>query len=158
MVIGVGNRHRHDDAVGLDVAARVASRLGDRARVVAFDGESTGLLDLWADAALVVLVDAVASGGPAGRVRRFEGDLGALPVGPPTSSTHGLGLAEVWRLGSALGQLPERAVLFGIEGQDFAPGIGLTPEVARSVDAVVGLVAAELAEVGPSARGAPHDA
>jgi hydrogenase maturation protease len=150
IVIGVGNRHRHDDAVGLDAADRASARLAGRARVVLFDGESTELLDLWAGVGLVVLVDALPPRGRPGTVRRFEGDLANLAAGPGTSSTHGLGVGEVWRLGATLGQLPERIVVFGVEGAEFGPGIGLTPAVARAIDPVADAIVAEV--VGPPSK------
>lgn len=145
LVIGVGNLHRRDDAVGLETAERVERRLGDRIRVVPFGGESTGLLDLWAGAGLVVVVDALSSHGHPGRIHRFEGDLSALLTEPPTTSTHALGVGQVWKLGSSLGQLPQRLVVFGVEGQEFAPGVGLSPAVARSIEPLTEAVIAEVA-------------
>ncbi len=151
LVIGVGNRHRRDDALGLETAERVEARLRGRARVVPFDGESTGLLDLWSGAGLVVLVDALRSRGHPGRIHRFDGDLADLLSEEPTASTHALSVGEVWRLGASLGQLPERLVVFGVEGEQFAPGIGLSPAVARSMDALSDAVVAEVLE-HPSVR------
>ena len=152
LVIGVGNRHRRDDAVGLETADRIERRLGDRIRVVPFDGESTGLLDLWTGAGLVILVDAIPSHGHPGRIHRFEGDLSALAAEPPTTSTHGLSVGEVWRLGASLGRLPDRLVVFGVEGEEFTPGVGLSAAVARSVDTVTEAVVAEVGR-DPSLRG-----
>ncbi|MGA8543508.1 MAG: hydrogenase maturation protease [Thermoplasmata archaeon] len=144
LVIGVGNRHRRDDAVGLDTADRVSPRLAGHARVVLFDGESTDLLDLWTGAGLVVLVDALPPRGEPGRVRRFEGDLTALISKSPASSTHGLSVGEVWRLGATLGQLPDRIVVFGVEGAEFTPGVGLSPAVARAIDPVAEAIISEV--------------
>jgi hydrogenase maturation protease len=152
LLIGVGNRHRHDDALGLEVAARLRPRVGDRARVVPFEGESTGLLDLWAGEPFVVLVDAVQSRGTAGRVHRIDGDLSPLLSEPVPSSTHGLGVGEAWRLGRSLGQLPERIVVFGVEGEDFTPGVGLSPAVARSLPALADAVEQELRRERSPAR------
>ncbi len=149
LVIGVGNLHRHDDAVGLEVADQVRERLGDRVRVVSFSGESTGLLDVWSGASLVVVVDAIRSHGTPGQLHRFEGDLSPLLAENPTSSTHGLSVAEAWRLGRSLEQLPERLVVFGVEGEDFSPGIGLTPAVARSLGSLTGAVVAEVLRDAP---------
>jgi len=36
LVIGVGNRHRRDDALGLEAAGRLQPRLAERARVVPY--------------------------------------------------------------------------------------------------------------------------
>ncbi|HXQ48953.1 MAG TPA: hydrogenase maturation protease [Thermoplasmata archaeon] len=154
LVIGVGNRHRHDDAIGLEAVDRVRERLGDRVRALPYDGESTGLLDLWAGVSLVVLVDALRSHGAPGRIHRFEGDLAPLLAEPATTSTHGLSVGEVWRLGRSLGQVPDRLVVLGVEGEDFSPGIGLSPPVARSLGPLTGAIVAELA-ADPSLAGEP---
>ncbi len=155
LVIGVGNRHRRDDAVGLEVAEMAEKSLRGLVRVVSFDGESTGLLDLWTGAGLVVLVDALPSHGIPGKIHRFEGDLTPLLSVQPTSSTHGLSVGEVWRLGASLGQLPDRLVVFGVEGAEFTPGVGLSPAVARSVDYLAAAVVVEVLrdpEVGVALR------
>ena len=46
-VIGVGNRWRSDDAVGLDVVGRLRGTLPGRSRVVEREGEPTSLIDAW---------------------------------------------------------------------------------------------------------------
>ncbi|MGP8072512.1 MAG: hydrogenase maturation protease [Thermoplasmata archaeon] len=153
LVIGVGNRHRRDDAVGLEAAARLGPRLGERARVVPFEGESTGLLELWKGVPLVVLVDAVPAQGQPGRIHRVEGRLAERLRGPTTSSTHGLSVGEVWQLGASLDQLPERLVVFAVEGEDFSPGVGLSPAVARSVDPVTDAVLHEVDAASTGATG-----
>jgi hydrogenase maturation protease len=152
LVIGVGNRHRHDDAVGLEAVEQVRKQLGERARVVPYDGESTGLLDLWAGVGFVILVDALSSRGAPGRIHRFEGDLTPLLDEPATTSTHGLSVGETWRLGQTLGQLPDRLVVLGVEGDDFSPGLGLSPAVARSLSPLGGAILAEVLRDPPVAR------
>ncbi|HLM90532.1 MAG TPA: hydrogenase maturation protease [Thermoplasmata archaeon] len=159
LVIGVGNRHRRDDALGLEAAGRLQPRLAERARVVPYEGESTGLLELWNRVPLVVLVDAVPAQGHPGRIHRVEGDLVERLTRPTTTSTHGLSVGEAVRLGASLDQLPGRLVVFAVEGEDFSPGVGLSPSVARAVDPVADAV---LAEVGgdraPASREVPTDA
>ena len=58
-------------------------------------------------------------------------------------STHGIGLAGVFRLARAVGAAPRRVVVVGIEGEDFAQGVGLSPAVEialpDAVDKVLGL-------------------
>jgi len=152
LVIGVGNVHRHDDAAGLEVADQVGARLGGRVRAIQFDGESTGLLDLWTGVGFVVLVDAVPSQGKPGRFHRFEGDLARFLSGSPTTSTHGLSVGEAWRLGATLQRLPKRLVIFGVEGEDFSPGIGLSPAVLQVLAPLAGAVVAEIALHDPAAR------
>ncbi len=59
------------------------------------------------------------------------------------SSTHSFGVAEAVELARALGRLPARIVVFGIEGRDFAQGEGLSPDVDAAVDEVVRRVTEE---------------
>ncbi len=134
-VIGLGNAWRRDDAAGLEVARRLGGR--------ALEGEPAGLIEALEGADEAVVVDAVSSGAPPGTVHRLEAGSSPLPAELfGVSSTHALGLAEAVELARALGRLPARVVVYGIEGADFAPGSGLSPEVAAAVDRVVEEVAA----------------
>ena len=66
-----------------------------------------------------------------------------LPAVFSRSSTHSFGVAEAVELARALGRLPARVVVFGIEGRDFTPGEGLSPDVDAAVDEVVRRVTEE---------------
>ncbi|HLI72672.1 MAG TPA: hydrogenase maturation protease [Acidimicrobiales bacterium] len=68
---------------------------------------------------------------------------------PP--STHGLGIAAVFRLARAVGRAPRRVVVVGIEGGDFGIGEGLTVPVRRSVSEAVEAVMSLVGEVAPCA-------
>jgi hydrogenase maturation protease len=69
-----------------------------------------------------------------------SGAAGAVRTAPATSS-HGLGVGQAIDLGGALHRLPGRLVVVGIEGTDFGPGPGLSPEVAAAVEPAARLVA-----------------
>jgi hydrogenase maturation protease len=129
-VIGLGNAVRGDDAAGL-IAAR---RLGG----LEHEGDPLALLDLWEGAELVVVIDAVSSGADPGTLHRFDAVAGPLPARLRSStSTHAVGLGEAIELARALGRLPARLVVYGIEGERFATGTALTPAVTAAVEAVV---------------------
>jgi hydrogenase maturation protease len=131
-VIGLGNAARGDDAAGL-IAAR---RLGG----IEHEGDPLALLDVWDGAESVVVIDAVRSGAAAGTIHRLDADE-PLPAALRTStSTHAVGLAEAVELARALGRLPARLTVYGIEGERFDAGTGLTPAVSAAVDAVVDAV------------------
>jgi hydrogenase maturation protease len=128
-VIGFGNEWRGDDGVGIEVARRVGGRV--------LEGEPIALVDVLDGDDEVVLVDAVSSGAPAGTLFRF--DAGSEPLPAPlfgASSTHALGLAEAVELARSLGRLPQRVVVYGIEGESFAFGKGLSAAVAAAADRV----------------------
>lgn len=141
VVLGVGNAFRGDDAVGLAVAERVRV-LAPELEVVVCEQEPIQLLDAWEGADLALLVDAVSSGAEPGTVHRLDATVEPVPATVFRGSTHAFGVPEVVELGRALGRLPERLLVFGIEGAAFNAGDELTPAVAAAVEPV----AAELLE------------
>ena len=129
LVIGIGNAARGDDAAGL-IAAR---RLGG----LEHEGDPLGLLDVWDGVGLAVVIDAVSSGAEPGTIHRFDAAAAPLPALLRTStSTHAVGLAEAIELARSLGRLPDRLIVYGIEGERFEAGTDLTPAVAAGTDAV----------------------
>lgn len=137
LVIGIGNRDRGDDAAGLLVADRLTSeRTGLRS-------DCTDLMDLWEGEDEVVVVDAMRTGRPAGTVTRIDAAHTPLPAGQ-FGSSHSFGLAETVELARVLGTLPERLVIYGIEGTDFT--VGANP--SRAVTAAVARLARDLASEG----------
>lgn len=146
VVIGVGSEYRHDDGVGASVIARLAATdLGDGVRLVELDGEPSRMIDAWEGCGLAVIVDAVTTGAAAGTIHRFAAE--SLIIAPSGStSSHSAGFGEALRLGEALGRLPDRVVVFGIEGVDFTLGVGLSPAAAAAIDPVVAAIRQELDE------------
>ena len=144
VVIGVGNRWRRDDAIGLEVVDALQGRVGDSVVLVHSDGEPTRLLDTFAVAPQVVMVDAVVSGAEPGAVHRFTDDRLPAQIGIGQSS-HLVQLVESIQLGKLLGKLPNGLVLIGIEATDFANGEGMTTPVASAIGEAVDAVLAELA-------------
>lgn len=135
LVVGLGNRLRGDDGVGLAVTRRLEGRVEAAGVAVAeLEGEGIGLLDAWEGAHGVVLVDCVRSGAAPGTVLRFEATDLPLPGDLRTSSsTHAVGVAETIELARALGRLPRRLVVYGIEGESFDAGAPLSARVAAVV-------------------------
>jgi hydrogenase maturation protease len=148
-VIGVGNALRGDDGVGLDVVRRLRGRaeaVGIGVRQL--EGEGIGLLDAWHGARAVVLVDGVRSGADPGAIHRIEVTDRPIPAGlRSSSSTHAVGVGEAIELARALGRLPGRLVLYGVEGGGFETGGGLSAAVAAVVDDLADIVLAEAREL-----------
>ncbi|MGI5452062.1 hydrogenase maturation protease [Streptomyces sp. CA-249302] len=155
-VIGVGNEFRRDDGVGWTVLARLRERAERRPLppgtvLATCDGDPGRLIGLWEGVGLALVVDAAhAHPGTPGRVHRLELDSGHLAQ-PPTTSSHGLGLGEAVELARALGVLPDRLVVYAVEGADSALGTGLSPAVEAAVEPLVRAVESELARHGESA-------
>ncbi len=144
LVIGVGNAYRGDDAVGLVVAQALrAVDLPDTV-IRQESGEATALMEAWAEAETVILVDAVCSGARPGTIHRLEAHAQAIPARFFHTSTHAFGVAEAIELARALGRLPRRLIVYGVEGQDFAAGAGLSPAVERVLPTVVERVVQEI--------------
>lgn len=153
LVIGVGNAYRGDDAVGLWVIRRLQDEVGDAVRIQEASGEGAALLESWQEADVVILVDAVRSGGAPGTISRFDAHEQALPVAFFRYSTHAFSVAEAVALARTLHRLPPRFVVYGIEGHTFAAGIGLSPAVEAAVEHVVTQVRREIVNQTNAAGG-----
>ncbi|MFI9152486.1 hydrogenase maturation protease [Streptomyces sp. NPDC053367] len=144
-VIGVGNDFRRDDGVGWSVVRRLSERpLPSGTDLAVCDGDPGRLIGLWEGAGLAVVVDAAhAHPGTPGRVHRLELDGGQV-TGASSTSSHGLGLGEAVQLADALGLLPQRLVVYAVEGAETSLGTGLSPAVAAVVDALADAVEREV--------------
>jgi len=145
LVVGIGNPDRGDDGAGPLVSALLRDRVPSDVRVLDSDGEVTRLLELLATADIAYLVDAGASGAPAGTVDRFDCASAPLPQSALQVSTHGLGPAEAIELARSLGQLPAQCVVYAIEAAVVGGGDGVSASVQRSAEQVADRIAAELA-------------
>jgi hydrogenase maturation protease len=106
-------------------------------------------MEVWRGAETVIIIDAVASGAPPGAIHRFDAARRPIPKGAFPCSTHAFGVAEAIELSRALGEFPRCLVVYGIEGKNFATGVGLSPEVEKAACEAVRRVFAET-HVGPS--------
>lgn len=145
VIIGIGNEFRRDDGLGpLVVAELLARQPGDPALagvdLRVSDGESLGLLSLWAGTELAVVVDAVRdSREHAGRLHELVLDDGAEAdlAGRPSTGTHDIGFGDTIALGRALGRMPHRLVIIAVTGHDFGFGREPSASVAAAVAPVV---------------------
>jgi hydrogenase maturation protease len=151
-VVGVGNRWRGDDAVGLEVVARLRGALPEGVELVEREGEPTALIDEWAGDDAVWVVDAVSSGAAAGTLHRFDAGARALPAALFRASTHHIGLPEAVELARAVDGLPEQLVVFGVEAGDVGVGGSLTPAVAAAVERTAVAVQEEVLACAESRR------
>ena len=108
------------------------------------------LLEAWTGAATAIVIDAVAGGHAApGTLHRLvvTADQGPLP--DRGASSHELGVGTAVALGSALGRLPGRLIVHGIQGADFGQGVTFSPAVAERIG---DLAAAVLADIRAAAQ------
>ena len=140
-VLGIGSPAETDNVGFLVAHALQGGFAPDRVEIAALDRPGPRLIEHMRGAATVILVDAVRSGAPPGKLHRLEGRQlnGALVH---RTSTHGFGLEETLQLAERLGELPPHLLLMGVE-------VGAAPpdpqHLAALVEAVRGEVQAALA-------------
>jgi len=144
VVIGVGNEYRSDDGVGIVVARRLRERFLTKVTVLEESGEGAALIDSWKGATWVMLVDAVRSGASPGTIHRFDARAAQIPTRFFHYSTHAFSLAEAIELARSLDQLPPHLIVYGIEGENFDAGVGLSHAVEQAVESVVERAATEV--------------
>jgi hydrogenase maturation protease len=133
VVVGVGNAFRSDDAAGLEVASRLSGRVPAGVDVITCQQEPSRLLEAFKGAGAALLVDACSSGAEPGTLHRFDAAGAAIPARVFRSSTHAFGVGETIELARALGKLPATVIVYGVEGEEFAAGQGLSPRVEAAV-------------------------
>lgn len=140
IVIGVGNRSRGDDAIGL----RVLDRLGTAVDCYESNGDPSELIVLFGSDPDVIIVDAMISGAEPGTVSTTEitmaSDPGTRIPLRSRRSTHGFGVFEALELARILGTVPHRLTVIGVEGSRFEPGAELSPELEAVSEHVADLV------------------
>jgi hydrogenase maturation protease len=150
LVVGLGNTLMADDGAGVAVAARLCERpLPSWARAEASGTDALRLVSLWRGEAEVWLVDAIFRGAEPGTIHRLaHEEVLSIPQGH--AGAHALSLPESLRL--IAGTQPDMAAvryrLWGIEPERVGPSPGLTPRVARAVEAVVEEIRSEFGRVG----------
>ena len=134
VVVGVGNDFRQDDAAGL-IAARRLRDCGILAEE--HQGDFATLNETWKEADSLILIDAIAPCRVPGAIYRLNASTSPLDRQVCNTSTHAFGLADVIELSRALGTLPPRVLVFGIEAKNLAVGVGLSREVEASLPELV---------------------
>jgi len=149
LVVGIGNEYRRDDGIGVVVARHLKSMIESKVDVVEAS-DASSLIDMMElGYKKMVIVDAIHSnvGGVVYRFRKEE----ILKMGQykqqQQSSTHAMDVAEAIKLAVELGVAKDMdVVMFGVEGNDFGFGEGLSKEVMESVNRVVDEIIKEIGE------------
>lgn len=145
LVIGLGNLYRKDDGVGLFVARLIGELAPDHAIMIEGVTDTCALLEKWDGSRDVFIVDCTVSSGQAGRIYRFDALNDEIPVQLFEScSSHAINIVQAVDLARALDRLPRSLTVFGIEGHDFSPGTGMTPDVELGAHFVAQRIVKEL--------------
>src|SRR5215208_6567200 len=136
-LIGIGNRLRRDDAAGLEVVRRLRLAHPPGVRLIEEEGEPASLIEAWSSVDEALVVDGISSGSEPGRLHRFDVTDAPLPAEIFNPSTHAMGLPEAVELARELDRLPGRLIVYGIEGESFETGEGLSYPVQKTVEKLV---------------------
>jgi hydrogenase maturation protease len=138
LIVGCGNPAAGDDSAGLKVVRRLSELDDCGCDLRAETAPGVELLDIFALADVILLVDAVTSGGVPGTLyltplpsKELEPRaLGAL-------SSHGWGLVETLELARALGRTVPPLFLLGIEVGTVTQGAPRSPAVEQAIALIV---------------------
>jgi hydrogenase maturation protease len=152
VVIGIGNRFRRDDGAALCVLEVLRDRVPASALLVDSDGEPTRIIDSWTGVELAVVVETVRRWDPPGTVAVVEWNVWTVPSAATQHEhgSHSLGILEAIALGDAVGRMPSRLHVIGIEPEDLGWGEGLSPPIARSIEQAARLVLDYLGATPPA--------
>ncbi len=149
LILGVGNILLGDEGIGIRVVEELENRYAFPEEVTVLDGGTAGieLLGYIEGRDLLILIDAMRADLPPGTVFKVEGE--DVPKRFMTRiSPHQIGLSDLLAAGILSEHIPKRITLFGIEPEQMATGITLSPTVEDSLEKVIGAVLAELKEAG----------
>ena len=140
LVAGIGNIFLSDDGFGVEVADRLrAMELPDGVTVGEYGIRGVHLAyELLEGYDVLVLVDAVPMGAPAGTVAVLEIDADDVGVdGAPVLDAHSMTPASVLASLGRLGGRVDRVLLVGCQPGTVDEGIGLSSPVAAAVERAV---------------------
>jgi hydrogenase maturation protease len=151
-LIGIGNEFRQDDGVGIAIARKLQHILQHmlprefqtRIQAVEVAEAGIGLMTAWSGATTVYLFDAIQTGGEVGTIHRLDIQEQVFPSSCFPYSSHGFSVVEVIQLAQMFNQQPATLIIYGVEAQNFAIGVGLSEPVAAAVPIVLERVWAEL--------------
>jgi hydrogenase maturation protease len=144
-VLGVGNLVMSDEGAGVHCVQQLAASGQLPAGVAAIDGGTSTheLLDDLSDLDLLVVIDAVATGGAPGTLIRLEGDR--IPQAFSNKlSPHQHGINDLLATLTLIDRAPRRVVLHGVTPARIALGLELSAEVAAALPALAARVVAEV--------------
>jgi hydrogenase maturation protease len=149
VVLGIGNTILSDEGVGVRAAEALLERYDLPADVEVIDGGTAGmeLLEPLSNLNLLVVLDAVKRGQPAGSIIKLTGP--EVPVFFRSKlSPHQISICDVLASLEFIGDKPKDMVLIGVEPDSLELGLELTPGVAACVPEMVDIAVAELAARG----------
>ena len=148
-ILGIGSPAGDDQAGWLVVDALRARgvQTGGAIIIDKLDRPGATLLTLIEQADRAILIDAMQGNGQPGSIRRF--DQQDWPAYRGGLSSHGFGVLDALMLGRALGSLPPRVDLYGIEIGEVVSGGESGADIRAAAQLLADSLAAELAGLQP---------
>jgi hydrogenase maturation protease len=149
VVLGLGNILYSDEGVGVEALRSLTARLGEQDRVEIIDGGTLGLnlLPIVEDCSYLLVLDTINAGKAPGTLIELPGEEIPLYAGIKLSE-HQVTFQEVLGLATLRGHVPPHLYLVGVQPQELAMGIGLTPVVAAAVPLMIERAVAVLHDWG----------
>jgi hydrogenase maturation protease len=141
IVVGCGNPAQGDDAVGLEIVRRLQLECTDqRCGFHLLTHAGVELLEMLDSAQVLLIVDAITTGAPAGSLHLIPFPSAGVPrrAVPPVSG-HDWDPFSVLELASALGRRLPQVMLLGVEIDTVRAGSALSEPVTRAAQTVVAL-------------------
>ncbi|MFZ1080311.1 MAG: hydrogenase maturation protease [Candidatus Kryptoniota bacterium] len=135
-IVGIGNRFRGDDAVGLLMVKSLSGKVGPEIKTVELEGDQTCLLKLMQTTDAMIIVDAVQSSAPAGTMFRIDASSEPLPQDFHAFTTHSIDSVQAIELARAMNRLPKKVIVYGITGKDYSYSEKLSPQMEESIEIV----------------------
>jgi len=143
LIVGIGNPDCGDDGIGALVLRDLRGQVPAGTTLAARTGDVLDLIEDWVGYQAVILVDAATGNAEPGHIHRIDLLNDTLPASLARASTHAFGVGEAIGLARPLGFLPNRVIIYAIEGANFDPGAAMSPKVIEAARILVGRVIAE---------------
>jgi len=135
-VIGLGNTLRRDDGIGIAILeSLIASRKTSGIDYLNFGIAGFDLLHRIRDYDTVVLIDGINASLPVGELRIFELDKIEYDLKDTLTSSHELGLKDIFELYKKL-DIKTKVYVAGIQVEDVSFGEGMTETLKERRDAI----------------------
>jgi len=144
IIIGIGNEFRSDDAIGIITARKLKEKNIPGIDIIEHDGDGAELMEVWKSYKNVLIIDATSIGNSPGDVKRIDAAKNKLPKGINAHSSHLFNVAEAIETSRILGKLPDRCIIYGIEGKNFNLGTEVSAEVLNASDEAVESIKKEI--------------
>ena len=145
MVVGIGNLILQDEGVGVHAVNLLTESKSLPPEVELVDGgtHTYDLLDLFCEADVIIIIDALQGGGEPGTLYRAPLEDLSLRPQDNCTSLHQLHFIEAVHMVQMLGHNPE-IIVYGVEPEVIDWGLELTPKVAAQLPRLTQLIAEEV--------------